>query len=281
MSGMANEIANRMAAEGNTPVDTTGAVPGNAGDVPPAAEPSTTDTGTQGGTPETIPYPRFKEVNDRYTALKPYEELAGYGYDADSLRRLAVFEQQYNSDPIGTLRNLAVNLDLPEDVLSAIDAHVAVQGATPPAQGEPTGDAPQTPALSEADRRRLDAVDSILAERDQTTREAKLDSVVAAWDALDKEAGIETSVRTKLTWISAAAGGGQKYDTVEELAKAAHTARMEERDRDLGAAVQRPGQGLAPPALPGSAPVPVPPVKFANLQEASAAALADINAGRL
>src|SRR5262245_59020122 len=101
MSGMANEMAARMAQEGQAPTQDQGGVPGNEGAVSPSAGTSNTDMGQQGRTPESIPYARFKEVNDRLSGLRGYEELQQYGYDADSLRRLASFEQQWQADPVG------------------------------------------------------------------------------------------------------------------------------------------------------------------------------------
>src|SRR4051794_14505307 len=107
MSGMADEMRARMEADGGAglPGGDTGASPGNAGEPPitepPTAGSSNTDTGSGNGAPDTIPYARFKEVNDRYAELKPFEELTSFGYDADSLRRLAAFEAGYLQDPYG------------------------------------------------------------------------------------------------------------------------------------------------------------------------------------
>ena len=301
MSGMADEIAARMAQDGiqrddrvqgtgaeRVPAQEPGGVPGNVGaNVPPPAGASNTDTGTQGGPPDSIPYARFKEVNDRLAGLRGYEELSQYGYDADSLRRLASFEQQYQADPVGVWRSMAVNLDLPPEVLDSINRFA--DAGSPPRQAEgqtssvdPTG-APEVPAEVQ---KRLDYVDQMMQRDEQQGREAALDRVVAAWDEMDNREGVQTSKRTQLTYIAAMASrqqdGRPVYGTVEGLAEAARSARMEDRDADLGALVQ-PGNGMrgAPPALPGSLPTPAGPVKFESLREASQAAEADMLAGKL
>jgi len=300
MSGMANEIAARLAADGIQQGDTVvgtgaergpaqepGGVPGNAGaNVPPPAGASNTDTGTQGGPPESIPYARFKEVNDRLGNLRGYEELSQYGYDADSLRRLASFEQQYQADPIGVWRSMAVNLDLPQDVLDTIN-RFADAGSAPQAAGDQTnGPDPNAPAVPAEVQRKLDYVDRIIERDEQQAREDALDRVVAAWDEMDTRDGVATPKRTQLTYIAAMAqrnqGGRPVYGTVEGLAQAARAARMEDRDADLGGLVQ-PGNANrgAPPVLPGSLPTPAGPVKLNSLREASQAAEADILAGRL
>ena len=292
MSGMANEMAQRIAqdaaaAQAQQPAQEPGGVPGNAGAVPPSAGTSNTDQGTQGGPPDSIPYSRFKEVNDRLSSLRGYEDLAQYGYDADSLRRLASFEQQYQADPIGVWKSMAVNLDLPKEIMDAVNAYTGPDSSiSPPAEG--TTDNPDRSAsgLSPDDRARLEYIDQLRAREETQAREQTLDRVLAAWDDMDRRDGVRTSKRTQLTWVAAMAGGqqngGQAYRTVEELASAARTARMEERDLDLGAAVLSGNANRGtPPALPGSLPTPAGPVKFGSLREASQAAEADILAGRL
>src|SRR5262245_26956408 len=306
MSGMAAEMAARMAADGITPDSTVvgtgaervapqyppqeaGGVPGNAGNVPPSAGTSNTDTAQAaptGGPPDSIPYARFKEVNDRLSALRGYEELSQYGYDVDSLRRLASFEQQYQTDPIGVWRQMAVNLDLPQELLEAIAAHTApVPPAPRPAEVQ-TGIDPSASNVTADDRRRLDYVDQMIQRDEQQSRNDALDRVVAVWDEMDERDGVRTSKRTQLTYIAAMASrqenGVPVYSTVDGLAQAARAARMEDRDFDLGGVVQQ-GNGNrgTPPALPGSLPSPAGPVKFANLREASLAAEADMLAGRL
>jgi len=285
MSGMANEMEARMNEAGLPP---EGEVPGNVGGAVPSAGTSNTEA-AQGGPPESIPYARFKEVNDRLASLRGYEDLAQYGYDADSLRRLASFEQQWQADPVGVWRSMATNLDLPPDVLETInryaDAPPSTNGQAEVQNGQV--ETPQPP-VSADDRRRLDYVDRIMSRDEESDREAQLDRVLAAWDDLDRQDGVTTTKRTQLTWIASIAGyrrqdGSPAYSTVEQLAAAARAARMEERDIDLGNVVQSGNVNRGtPPALPGSSPaVSAGPVKFANLREASQAAEADLLAGRL
>jgi hypothetical protein len=301
MSGMADDIAARMAQDGigrdamvqgtgaeRGPAQEPGGVSGNTGaNVPPPAGASNTDTGTQGGPPDSIPYARFKEVNDRLAGLRGYEELSQYGYDADSLRRLASFEQQYQADPIGVWRSMAVNLDLPQEVLDTINRFS--DSGSPPraAEGQTNGvDQTNAPEVPVEVQKRLDYVDRIMQRDEQEQREAALDRVVAAWDEMDSRDGIATPKRTQLTYIAAMASrqndGRPVYGTVEGLAQAARSARLEDRDADLGALVQ-PGnaQRGAPPVLPGSLPTPAGPVKFNSLRDASQAAEADMLAGKL
>src|SRR5437868_1504666 len=65
---------------------------------PPAAEPTTPDR--EGGPPETIPYARFKEVNDQLAELKGYSQFSELGYDPDSLGRLVSLESAFAEDPL-------------------------------------------------------------------------------------------------------------------------------------------------------------------------------------
>lgn len=289
MSGMAAEIAARMAAEGtvlpNDPAPVAGGVPGNeGGNAPPAAEPSNTDTGASGQVPDTIPYPRFKEVNDRYNDLKPFEELREFGYDADSLRRLAAFEATYQSDPIGTWAEMADRLDLPQELKDAVKTHVAAPSNQPgSAEVTPSGTStPQAPELSADDRAALDYAKTVRARDEESAREAQLARVVAAWDGMDTQDNTKTPERIKLMAIASTAGSGQTFQTVEQLAKAARDTVMEYRSEVLGDAVIRTGHRGLPPALPGSLPSAAPPVNFGgDIRAASKAAAAAIERGEL
>lgn len=280
MGNMAEEIQARIDAD-------AGAVPGT-GETPatpaPAAAPTTPDSA--GGPPESIPYARFKEVNDQYVALKPYEELQQYGYDPDSLGRLAAFEAQYMTDPVGTWLALSSDLDLPQEVRTALDA-VGHAPATPPAQGDIPDDEGQKSPLSglPADvqetlqwAKQKQAEEAQAAEHAQT--EAVLSATTSHWDKLDEADSLKTPDNIKLTFISAAAARGG-FDTAEQLAEAARADLLAYRDAELGSAVsgsRRPGTPLA---VPGSAPGASEPVRFADLREASKAAAADMQAGRL
>jgi len=282
MSSMAAEIMNRMNED-------AGGVPGNVGEgTPPAAEPSTPDSGVQapagqtgqtGQVPDTIPYSRFKEVNDRLSSLRGYETLASYGYDPDSLGRLAAFEAQYQQDAYGTLATMAENLELPDEVINAI-RNAGSDGSSQTAEATPTGEQAGSelpPEVQEA----LQYVNELRARDEASSRDAQLDRVLAAWDDMDSKSSIdETPMRIKLMAIQQVAGSGQ-FATVEDLAQAARTSIMEYRDTVLGGAVRRTGHGVLPPALPGSPPSPSEPVKFDSLKSASKAAAAAIERGEL
>lgn len=290
MGSMAEEMKARMEADGGAGLPDGGGdgavVPGNAGDPPnraaSSAETSNTETAAGSGTPETIPYPRFKEVNDRLNELKPVEELFQFGYDADSLRRLASFEASYLQDPIGTLANMAENLDLPQDTIDAIKAHVYSEGGNGRAEGEPVSDGASASSLPPEVQARLEYVDQLRAREDEALRQANLDSVVSAWDKLDKEENIKSPPeRIKLMAIAATAQSGQQFRTYDDFARAARESIIEYREDVLGSAIQTGRQGTSPPALPSSAAHASGPVKFGNIREASRAAEEAIKRGDL
>lgn len=290
MSSMASEIQARIDADGGA-----GAVPGSGETTPaptpaPAAAPSTPDSAGQ-GTPETIPYARFKEVNDRLQGLSEYEQLQQYGYDPDSLGRLAAFEAQYMTDPTGTWLALAQDLDLPQEVRDALES-IGVAPAAAPAEGAPAPGSAQSPAavgtpapeLPDHVQRTLQWAEARMAQEAADAENAQTDAVLSAttshWDKLDKADQLETPENIKLTFISAAAARGG-FSSAEQLAEAARADLLAYRDETLGSAVvgsRRPG---APLAVPGSAPGSSGPVKFGTLRDASRAAAADMQAGRL
>lgn len=294
MSSMADQMAARLNEDGGQGLahpdpgtgQGAGGVPGNEGGAPPAAEPSTTDTGAQGGgqPPETIPYARFKEVNDRYSALKGFEQLASYGYDSDSLGRLAAFEAQYQSDPIGTWKAMASNLDLPQELLDAIERHSSGAATAPSpesAQAQPSGDKPTTTELPPDVKERLAYVDQLREREAVQAREAQLARVEAAWDAQDKEEGIETPRMVKLMAIRSLADGDQTYNTVGDFVRAARAPVMDYRNQTLGSAVRNRQTGITP-SLPGSPPVPTEPVNFGgDIKAATKAAQAAIERGEI
>jgi hypothetical protein len=265
-----------------------GAAPGNgapdATPTPPAAEPTTPDSGDGGRTPESIPYARFKEVNDRYAALRPFEDLTSLGYDADSLRRLAEFEAAYVQDPIGTVESLARTLDLPQSVIDGIvAARAGSSDSTPVVEDEGDEQAPPAPpALSPEDKQRLEYVDQLRQREAEATANAQLQSVISAWDDMDKADEHATPERLKLMAIAETLRNppaGVQLRTYEDVARAARSVVMEYRDEQLGAVIRTGSRGT--PSLPGGAPAPAPPIKFSNIREATRAAQAAIERGEL
>lgn len=293
MSNMAAEMANRMREDGIEPsgpgtqvpmVDVPPTVapgtpsieapaPGNVGVAPvppPAPVPS---AGTQnaetviGDTdPGPVPYSRFKEVNDRYAQVRGYEELAQFGYDPDSLGRLAAFEAGYIRDPVGTIGALVDELDLPQEAKASVKE--ALGTPSPPGPSGVNGDEGDgTSSLSTEDRELLDWARSAREKETNQAREAQLDSVVNIWKANDTKEKIASPDDIRiLTEISAAAARGG-FRTHEELAVAARDGYMAERERILGTAVQRNGRGTPPPALPEGGALPAPPQKFKSLAD--------------
>ena len=286
-SDMAAQMRAQIEADGGAGLagdPSVGGVPGSEGapgspaTTPPAAGPSTPDSGVGQGAPDTIPYARFKEVNDQYQALKGYQQLSELGYDPDSLGRLASFEVSYMQDPVGTVEQLVDNLDLPQDQKDSIKENLS----TGRAEGESSSEPPSAePALSPEDRQRLEYVDQVRQRDEQSDRDARLAVVVSAWDRADKEDGIETPEYIKLVHIAAAANSGQQFETLEQLANTARGTLLDYRSGVLGGAVQRTGRGGSPASLPSSPPAPTAPIKFKDMREASRAAEAAIQRGEL
>jgi hypothetical protein len=277
------EMADRMQAaiEAEGGLEGDAAVPGtgteDAPTTPAAAE--NTDT-SRGGPPETIPYSRFAEVNSRLQELKDYETLRDYGIEPDSAVRLANFEAAYVQDPkaiIGTLIDSQQDLSDPDKaamkalLLRGVDPDAGAQGFDEEGNGEV--------AIPPEVAQRLAYVDELRAREAEAESQQRLDIVVRHWDGLDEQDGLDVPERTKLVWISAAAGRGG-YETLEQLGEAARTSYLEDRDHSLGSAVQSRSTGT-PRTVPGSAAAPSPPEEFDNFRDANKQIMADIRAGRL
>jgi hypothetical protein len=294
MSGMAREMQQRIDADGGAGLDAD-AVPGTDGrqpaPAPPPAGESNADTGAGEGLPDTVPYARFKEVNDQFSELKGYKTLSEYGYDPDSLGRLAAFESQYLQDPIGTWRQMADNLDLPEELKTALDQHFAGGTTVAPAaaEGAPPAVAPTTEQPAEM----KEALEYFRQQKEREARDAEqaqLGRVLSHWDVLDEADGVTIPddpeqkaayERVRLMAISSVASSGQEFTTIEDLTAAARNTIEQFRAATLGSAV-RTGRSVPPPSLPGSASAPAPPLKFGtDIRAASRAAEAAIQRGEL
>lgn len=230
------------------PVEGTGGDPASQTTEPPAGA-TNTDTSQSAGPPETIPYARFKEVNDRLSEVKDYEPLAQMGYTADSLRGLAEFEAQFTVDPVETWLAFAENIDaLPDDVKDAIARHRDESEGQPPTtpQNTPSDEPPAwaQPLISDHQQRQVQAEDN--------ARKQALDSMLNLWAEADKTDGVrETPMNVKLSFIAAHAGSGT---TPEGIVQSAREAAMGYRNEILGNE-SRPPNG---PNAAGS-PRPVPP----------------------
>lgn len=300
MSGMADEIAARMEQDG---AGSEAPAPGNERETPnqpaePSAGTSNTDN-AQGATPETVPYARFKEVNDQLASLKGYATLNEYGYDPDSLGQLAAFEARFMADPIGTYRELGNRIDLPDEVKAALE----ILDTSPDDRGQNQGggdggsssdgaDDEQPPPswakeLLDDKRQREEEARTYAQQEEEEALDAQLDSVLDHWRSLDKadkltdeEGNSTTPEHLMLTHISAAAARGG-YTSTEALAEAARKDLMDYRESVLEGTVQR-GRRDGAPALSGGSALPSDPLDFgSDIRKASKAAVAALERGEL
>lgn len=270
---------------------TGGAVPpvpgtGEAGQVDPAAStlPGATPPVADQDPPGPIPYSRFQEVNSQRRELveryEPYRELEESGYDAANLQRLALWEQEYMTDPVGTWLRTASEIDgLPDQVKAAIaaagESAASTQGP-PQADGVPPGQAPADDPNEELRRQ----VEELTAERNARTEREQAEAVsnfydglVSAWKQLDETQGIitpEGSIHAYLATSSVNA------TSAEEILRGGREAFLADREELLKATIVPPGTGTTVPrSVPGSGGGNAPPVKPRTLQEAKRAAEAD------
>jgi hypothetical protein len=300
MSGMANEMAARMREDGEdtsrmidplAPLEQGAAEPGTGREQAPTppeppAEALTTDT-QGGGEPGPVPYSRFREVNEGYQALRGYEPLMQYGYDPDSLGRLAQFEAAYVQDPHGTVAQLVDNLDLPDEAKTQIREMLDAEAEEPPAGGgtpaTPQSDGQEPPPWARElvedfqSRKQAD-----VQQREQAAQQQALDQVLSHWDALDKKQEIKAGAKegVKLALISSLASTG-RFTSPEQLAEAARSEWVADREAGLGSVVV-PGSGIGPRSVPRSAATPAPPQQFGgDIKAATKAAMAAMERGEL
>jgi len=228
-------------------------------------------------------------VNDAYSQLRGYETLAQYGYDPDSLSRLANFEANYVQDPGNTIMALVDNLDLPDEAKTSIRDLLVTDDSEPPAGGgtpstPESGGAEEPPAWFKPYAERVQREDQARFDaREMQQREQALDEVLNHWNEMDKAANIQRPARegVKLALISSAAVSGAYGDT-RSLAEAARAEWIAEREDAVGSHFVPPGSVTGPRSVPGSAALPSPPQDFGgDIKKATRAAMAAIERGEI
>jgi hypothetical protein len=273
-------VAEATGVQNPTP-DTEGASAPGTGTAEPQPDPQPAealkaDTGS-GGPSETVPYTRFKEVNDQLRTYKTLEDE--HGYDADSLRQLAEWADRFDQDPVQSWLSVAAQMeDLPPTVAVAVQAALGQQAASQPSPGQ----APQTNSDEEPPpwaNELIAKVDQMEQTEVQKTRDQQLDEVLAWWETEDKRQGVRTPSReVKLTYLS---GASATASDVEDMKQRARAEYLEEREAILQGSIVQPGTE-PPSSVPGgAAPVKEPPPKPKSFREASRMVEEDVRAGRL
>jgi hypothetical protein len=247
-------------------------VPGT-GEEAPDSQPSRDDK-TDTGRPESIPYARFKEVNDQLRELKGFASVAEAGYDSDSVSRLIAFEQAYGEDPTGTVSSVIESMDLPDTTKQAI---MGLLGNGEPAQTDDTDDNEPDEPPEWAKPIIEDHASRQKAEEDKFYNDL-LTAGINHWKTLDEKDGIDTPDRIILRQIRASVDDGE-FSTIEELAESARSELMGYREETLGSALS--ARRAGPRSVPGSGVPTSEPVKFDSLKEATKAAELAIQRGEL
>lgn len=266
----------------------TPAAPGTGGDTDPAAGTPAGALNTDNGggqAPDTVPYSRFKEVNDSLVQYKgSYGQLEELGYDADSLRQLVGFEVAYQQNPTRVLNELVEGLgDLPPEAKAAIKEHLGAAAAPPAATqdngGQQGGENEEPPAWAKP------LIEDHVArqtQREADDRSAKLDEVIRLWNDADTKDNLRTPERAMLAHIAINA---PHFNTTAEIAEAARKDYMGVVEEQLGGErstlrdTRATGSPLTVPA--GAGLTPTPPNKIRSISEASALALAAIRSNTL
>jgi hypothetical protein len=251
---------NEMLYENETTAESvalgTGETPGADG--ASSAETLNPDTGADGTLPETIPYSRFKEVNDAYTELKPYKELSDVGYDANSLRQLAEFEAGFRADPVATWFSIASQIEgLPQEIKDMAQRHLtgsAVEAATDGAGDSQDGgeDMPDWAQKLMKENAELKQRESAREEREISQANTQLlDGIMEQWRAADAADDLKSpDERKMLTFIVAHARGS---GNVEDILKKARGEWLELREDVLGSSIKPGGNAGAPFSVPSGA----------------------------
>lgn len=262
-----------------TPAPGTGETQPGANGSSAGTENADTASGRQS---ETIPYSRFKEVNDQLSELRPFKELVELGYDADSLRQLAEFEVNFAKNPTQEWLRIADKLqDLPPAVREAIKNELqgsqnGPAGGSTPAVQQNAND--ETTDEREARLRRLEERE---AAREEASRQAQQDqllqSVLDKWTEADKQDNLKPlSEERMLTFIMAHSGSAKSLDELLEVARGEY---LDLRNEALQSSVKR--ENTTPRSVPGSGVETPAPRKPKTLADARAAIEADVKTGRL
>lgn len=256
----------------------TGDGTGGTGE-PPTSQDDNTDPANQ--PPQSIPYSRFKEVNDSRKQLEgelaPFKELQAMGYDAEQLHRLAQWELEFTQEPVKTWLTQASALEeLPQEVKDAIAKAngVAVEPPTskdPQEEGKPsvTDEPPEWAKglLEDHEERKKEKQEQALSAEAEASKQL-LDGIIEAWETQDKTEGIATPRKTMLAHIVAAARTESTPDAVLAVGRRDW---LEAREETLQTTVV-PGNGNAPRTVPGGGsggPPAATSVKPKSLSEAS------------
>ena len=280
MGEMAHETIGQATARAEAELGEQTPVPGTEETPTPTPAPSAgtenAETEQGGQTPDTVPYSRFKEVNDQLRGLKEFAPVMEAGYEPDSVARLIAFEQAYQEDPIETISGVIANLDLPDATKTAITSLMGGQPAQESATTEEESSEDEPPGWAQPI---IEDHQARLKADEDAHFDGLLNTAISQWKQLDADAKLEeTPDRLILTHIRAAAGSGEGFQTVEELVQAAREPLVEYRENVLGRAVT-PRRGPLP--VPGSGVGGSEPVKFDNLAQASRAAMAAMERGEL
>jgi hypothetical protein len=219
----------------------------------PPAEAKTTDTS---GPPESVPYARFKEVNDQLREFKELQEATGY--DVDSLRQLAEWDQSFAQDRVGTFLQIGEALELPDDLKEAIARHR--EGGESPKDNEKP-DQKQEGSLSDEEpptwaKPLVDDYKERTAEAERSAQQEVLDSILESWDKLDEEQEIpeeeQLTESEKLTFLIAHSQRGTSQDKIVSTARGEW---LSQRERAQKGTVRRPDE-KTPRSVPGSGAPP-------------------------
>lgn len=215
-----------------------------------------TDTSHGNGPPETVPYSRFKEVNDQLGELRDFKPLRDVGYDADSLRSLVEFEASFRANPTQTWLSVAEQIEeLPPELKDAIKKHAGgpPSSSSPPASGKTEG-GEERPSWAQELYEKVSETDKRLSAREQADQSAAnsqmLDNLMADWRKADEAAGLKSpGDSSMLTFIMAHANSGTA-STLGEILEAARGEWMTLREETLDSTI-RPGSSGAPRSVPG------------------------------